>query len=149
MPISDFAGDQYTRKSTTGLVIRMNEAPISWKSKRQTITALSSAEAKYVALSTCAKEAVRIRRLIWEPIRFRQYDGTADMPITAILSGNTTAISMAPRDPISAKSKHIEIKYHHVKDLIKFKVQDSEFASHWNEKSTSRNFNKAATQKGV
>lgn len=53
---ADWAGDTVVRKSTTGFIISLNSVPISWKSKNQTIVCLSSAEAEYVAFSTCAKE---------------------------------------------------------------------------------------------
>ena len=53
---ADWAGDADTRKSTTGYVNLLNGAAISWKSKRQSVIALSSAEAEYVAASTLVQE---------------------------------------------------------------------------------------------
>ncbi|XP_052735059.1 secreted RxLR effector protein 161-like [Vigna angularis] len=46
---SDFGGDQVERKSTSGNIFFLNTTPISWSSKKQTIVALSSCEAEYVA----------------------------------------------------------------------------------------------------
>ena len=49
---ADWAGDVNTRKSTSGYICRIGGATISWKSKRQSIVALSSTEAEYVALES-------------------------------------------------------------------------------------------------
>jgi len=53
---ANWGGDQETRRSTTGYLIAINGSPIYWKSCRQTVLALSSAESEYVALSSCAKD---------------------------------------------------------------------------------------------
>ena len=63
---ADWGGCIDTRRSTTGFFIVVNDTPIVWKSKKQTGTALSSGEAEYIALSTCAKEVSWIRKLFWE-----------------------------------------------------------------------------------
>ena len=49
---SDWAGCPDTRKSTSGYVLMLNGAAIAWKSKRQTILALSTAEAEFIAASS-------------------------------------------------------------------------------------------------
>eukprot|EP00171_Calliarthron_tuberculosum_P023139 IDg23139t1 len=53
---SDFAGERQERKSRTGWVILVNDVAVSWASHKQTCTALSTAEAEYVAMSECAQE---------------------------------------------------------------------------------------------
>lgn len=59
----DWAGCNATRRSTTGIFITLNSEPVSWTLKCQTMMALSSAEAEYIALSTCCREASHLRRL--------------------------------------------------------------------------------------
>ena len=59
---ADWAGDPDNRHSTTGNLFLMTEGPISWLSKKQSIIALSTSEAEYVAVSTTALEAVWLRR---------------------------------------------------------------------------------------
>lgn len=49
---ADWAGDVDDRKSTTGYVFKFQNGPISWNSKKQQTTALSTTEAEYMALST-------------------------------------------------------------------------------------------------
>jgi len=63
---SDWAGDKESRKSTGGYLFTLAGGPVSWKTKRQNVVALSSTEAEYIALSEATKEAVWIRRLLIE-----------------------------------------------------------------------------------
>ena len=58
---TDWAGDLHDRKSTSGYVFQISGGAITWSSKKQTCVALSTAEAKYVALASAAQEAVWIR----------------------------------------------------------------------------------------
>ncbi|KAK3003104.1 hypothetical protein RJ639_020223 [Escallonia herrerae] len=60
--ITDWAGCPSTRRSTTGYVIFLGSFPISWRSKKQSVVSLSSAEAKYKAMATTSNEIIR---LVW------------------------------------------------------------------------------------
>ena len=72
-PLSGFADANWeTPRSTTGTVALFNRTPISWRSKRQPTTALSTAEAEYMAVSASATKMIYLRRLCEElltPIR--------------------------------------------------------------------------------
>ncbi|KAH9715183.1 hypothetical protein KPL71_020951 [Citrus sinensis] len=59
---SDFAGDLDKRKSTTGYVFTLAGAAVSWVSKLQTVVALSTTEAEYMAATQTCKEAIWIQR---------------------------------------------------------------------------------------
>lgn len=61
---SDYASDPDTRKSVTGYVLSLNNAPVSWKAKRQDCVTLSSAEAEYVAVSMAGQEVVYLRAIL-------------------------------------------------------------------------------------
>lgn len=63
---SDWAGDKESKKSTSGYIFMLNGGPVSWCSKRQSTKALSSTEAKYIALTLAAKEATWLRLLLTE-----------------------------------------------------------------------------------
>ncbi|KAH9722963.1 Integrase catalytic domain-containing protein [Citrus sinensis] len=63
---SDFAGDLDKRKSTTGYVFTLAGATVSWVLKPQTIVALSTIEAEYMAVIQACKEAIWIQRLLEE-----------------------------------------------------------------------------------
>ena len=57
---SDYAGDLSDRKSTSGYVLLKNGAAISWKSKKQSVVAQSTAEAEYIALFFAVQETIWI-----------------------------------------------------------------------------------------
>ncbi|KAH9753523.1 hypothetical protein KPL71_015101 [Citrus sinensis] len=63
---SDFAGDLDKRKSTTGYMFTLAGAAVSWVSKLQTVVALSTTEAEYMAATQACKEAIWIQRLLEE-----------------------------------------------------------------------------------
>ncbi len=63
---SDWGGDNETRRSTSGYVFQLANGPVSWRSKRQAIVALSFTEAEYIALMEATKEAIWMRSLLTE-----------------------------------------------------------------------------------
>lgn len=63
---ADYAGDIKTRRSTSGFVFTLNETAITWMSQRQPIVALSTMEAKYIALTQCTKEAIWLTKMLEE-----------------------------------------------------------------------------------
>lgn len=107
---SDFAGDRDNRKSTSGHVI-LYGGPISWYSKQQSTVALSTAEAEYISMSECARSLQFFTKLIAELIQ-------AQPNVPVIYCDNQTAIVIAQADAISQRTRHIDVCYHHVRDLI-------------------------------
>ena len=117
---SDWAEDQIDRKSNSGFVCFLSNSPIMWKSKKQTIVATSSAEAEYIAMSTAAKEIIWIRRLI-------EGFGLQQNGPTPVHSDSMSAIAMVSNPKSGSKTKHIDTKFHHVKDLVSNKVLKLEY----------------------
>ena len=114
---ADWAGDQSDRKSTSGYVFMLAEAPISWRSKKQSCVARSTAEAEYVALASAAQEAVWIRELL------SQLDGTFE-GATTIFDDSQSAIAMANNPQVHGRAKHSEIKYHYIRgEIVKGTVE--------------------------
>jgi len=60
---SDWAGDDVTRKSTGGYVVKYNGAAVAWSSVLQSVVAQSSTEAEYIAALECAREISYMREL--------------------------------------------------------------------------------------
>lgn len=115
---ADWGGCKGTRQSTNGVVVTINDTPISWKSSRQSLVALSSAEAEYIAVSCTARELTWIRRLCWE-VQFQTPFGSFTIvPTITIITDNTASIAIASKDGLNARTKHIDVKYHHVKGLV-------------------------------
>jgi transposase InsO family protein len=109
---SDWAGCQVTRRSTSGYVAYFAGGPISWKSKLQVVTALSSCEAEYVALTEAVKE------ILWLVQHFRALGVELEVPIF-IFGDNTSAIALAKNPVFHQRSKHIDIKHHFLREHIK------------------------------
>lgn len=118
---ADWAGCTTNRKSKSGFIITWNESPILWKSVRQTIAALSSAESEYVSLSTCAKELIWVHKLLKELYVCAHIitDNTTStlhpsLLKTPIFLYNKAAIAIANSQQLTSKSKHIQVKFHHI-----------------------------------
>ena len=58
------AGDLDDRKSISGYVFQISNAAISWRSKKQSCVALSTAEAEYMALASATQEAIWLQQLL-------------------------------------------------------------------------------------
>lgn len=69
---SDWAGDVDDRKSCSDNVLTLTISPISWKSRKQALVALSTMEAEYVALSEVSREVVYLKRLLTH-MGFKKY----------------------------------------------------------------------------
>ena len=74
--------------------------------------ALSSTEAEYVALTQASKEAMWLRRLLEE---LKVLDGGG---ATLIHEDNQSAIALANNPIYHARTKHIDIKHHFVRELV-------------------------------
>lgn len=107
---SDWAGDQRTRRSTTGVVYFYGSGPICWVSKGQDSVALSSLEAEYNALTVACQEAVWIKRLL------KDLGEPVDQAIT-IFEDNQGCISFSTAERSSGRVKHIDTKRHFIREL--------------------------------
>lgn len=108
---TDWAGDLDDRKSSSGYVFQISNAAVSWLSKRQSCVALSTAEAEYMALTSATQEAVWLRQLLSD-LKNKQ---TGPM---LILEDNQAAICMAKNAQYHGRAKHIDIKYHFIREHI-------------------------------
>lgn len=118
---SDYAGDANDRKSTTGFFLKINTNTVFWNSKKQSVVALSSTEAEYVALTSCATECLFLGHLLSDLILNDVY------PIR-IYEDNQSTIKTAHTYE-TKRSKHIDVKYHFIKDLVSSKKIEVEYIS--------------------
>lgn len=100
-----------TRLSQTGFVFTLGNAAISWKSKLQRFVALSSTEAEYVALSAAVRDALFLRNLLGDLC-------PAAAGCVTIFEDNQSTIKQASNLQSSDRTKHIDIRYHFVKQHI-------------------------------
>jgi hypothetical protein len=108
---ADWAGDEETRRSTTGFVVLLGGGAVSWASKRQKTVALSSAEAEYMATAAATQEIVWVRTLLNE-LGYEQ-----DSP-TPLLCDNQAAIAMAGNAVHHSRIKHIDLRHHFIRERV-------------------------------
>lgn len=112
---ADWAGDVNDRKSTSGYCFVINGAAVAWSSKKQTCIALSTAEAEYVALSHASQEAVWL-------ISLHENIGRPISSSVTIYEDNQSAICISKNPQFHGRTKHVDIKFHFVRDLVESKV---------------------------
>ena len=108
---SDCGGDIDDRKSTSGFVFFMGDTAFTWMSKKQPIVTLSSCEAEYVAATSCVCHVVWLRNLL------KELSMTQEDP-TQIFVDNKSAIALAKNPVFHDRSKHIDIRYHYIRECI-------------------------------
>ncbi|GJT15344.1 putative reverse transcriptase, RNA-dependent DNA polymerase [Tanacetum coccineum] len=111
---SDYAGASLDRKSTTGGCQFLGKRLISWQCKKQTIVANSTTEAEYVATANCCGQ------VLW--IQNQMLDYGYNLMNTNIYIDNESTICIV-KNPVShSKTKHIEIRYHFIRDSYEKKL---------------------------
>ena len=85
--------------------------PIAWKSKKQPSVTLSTTEAEYYALGIVCQEGVWLKQLCQEI--FMMFDKSI-----YIFSDNTRAVALSEKPVFHSRSKHIDIRWHFIRDLI-------------------------------
>ncbi|GAA0158150.1 transmembrane signal receptor [Lithospermum erythrorhizon] len=110
---SDMAGDIDTKRSTSGYLFTFVGRAISWQSRLQRCVALSTTEVEYIAITECCKELLWIKRL-FEEIGIKQER-------FAILCDSQSAIHLSKNPSFHSRSKHIQVRYHWVRDVIEEK----------------------------
>jgi hypothetical protein len=112
---ADWAGDKSDRKSTSGCVAMLYGGPVSWASRKQKSVATSSTESEYIAMSLCAKQAVWLGQVIRD-MGYAQYIGKNPTNVQ-IKGDNQGALALVKNPHLHERSKHIDIQYHHIRDL--------------------------------
>ncbi|GJU82393.1 hypothetical protein Tco_1284758, partial [Tanacetum coccineum] len=102
-------------KSQTGYVFVLNGGAVDWKSAKQSIFATSSAEAEYIAAFDASKEAVWVRKFIYE----LGVVPTIEKPIN-MYCDNTGAIAIANESRITKGARHFRAQVHYLREVIEF-----------------------------
>lgn len=108
---STWGDDRDTGRSMTGYTFTFGGAAVSWRSKLQTTVAASSTEAEYIAVFEAGQEAVFLRQLLSD-LGFPQEEATI------IYEDNQGCISWSQGNTQHQRSKHMNIKYHFVRELV-------------------------------
>ena len=122
--------DPLSTHSRTGFVILYAGCPILWKSKIQSITALSTTEAEYTALSLALHEAIAIINLLEDL-------NTKSLPIHCAtpkircrtFEDNMNCLNMATNHCTCPRTKQLSIRLHHFRSHIVNKITTVEYDS--------------------
>ena len=106
---ADYAGDTKTRRSISGFVFLLHGGPVSWASRQQSCTSLSTTEAEFVAASEASKEAVWLIHLLEEIKEERKIQ----LPLRC---DNQSAIRLVCNPEFHQRTKHIDVKYHFIRE---------------------------------
>nr|GEW37435.1 retrovirus-related Pol polyprotein from transposon TNT 1-94 [Tanacetum cinerariifolium] len=107
---ADHSGCKDDCKSTSGGLQFLSEKLVSWSSKKQDCTAMSTAEVEYVSLSTCCAQVIWMRTLLLDyGYKYNKIPRYCD-------SKSAIAISCNPVQ--QSRTKHIDIRYHFIKEHV-------------------------------
>nr|GEX76105.1 integrase, catalytic region, zinc finger, CCHC-type, peptidase aspartic, catalytic [Tanacetum cinerariifolium] len=118
---ADHAGCQDTHRSTSGSVQYLEERLISWSSKRQKSAAISSTEAKYIALSGCCAQ------ILW--MRSQLSDYGLEFNKIPMYCDNKSAIALYCNNVQHSRSIDINIRYHFIKEQVENGVIELHFVN--------------------
>ncbi|GJS47569.1 retrovirus-related pol polyprotein from transposon TNT 1-94 [Tanacetum coccineum] len=104
------ASCQDTRRSTSGSAQFLGDKLVSWSSKKQTSTSISSTEAEYIAMSGCCAQ------ILWMRSQLLDY-GFAYNHIPRYCD-NKSAIALCCNNVQHSRSKHIDIRHHFIREQV-------------------------------
>lgn len=116
---ADWGANQADRKSNSGFLFKIFGATICWVSRKQTCVSLSSTEAEYISLAEACQEAIWLKQLL--------QDFNIQETEILIYEDNQSCIKLLQNEKSSNRSKHIDTKYHFIRDLFVKKIISVEY----------------------
>jgi len=114
---ADYAGCKLDRKSTSGTCQFLGSSLVSWSSRKQTAVAHSTTEAEFVAAASCCSQ------IIWMIATLRDF-GLEFPERVPLFCDSTSAIAVGKNPCLHSRSKHIDIRYHFLRDQYEKGVVD-------------------------
>lgn len=108
---ADCAREKHKRRSRSGYLVTIAGGPVLWTSRLQSLTAQSTTEAEFVALSQCVKDVIWIRDTLTE-------FGCKPTEPTRLHEDNLGTVAWTSEVQGMRHSKHIGIRYHYVRDAV-------------------------------
>ena len=108
---ADHAGCPDTGRSTSGYVIKMGTGAISWSSRLQSLVALSTTEAEFIAAVSCAQEMLWLCNLLTE-------FGYNISSASKMRIDNLSALSVAKNPEHHGRMKHLDLRFFWLRDAV-------------------------------
>ena len=109
---ADYAGEIDSRRSTSGMVVKMGSGAISWASKLQPVVTLSTTEAEYISATAAAQEILWLRNLFSE-IGY-EVEGASTLYLD-----NQSAIAVSRNPEHHGRMKHLDLRHYWLRDVVK------------------------------
>jgi hypothetical protein len=110
---ADWASQPH-RHSISGYAFQIGKGVVTWSSKKRLVVALSSTESEYIAQTHAAKELMWLRAFLGELI------APFEEP-TTLHCDNQGAIALSKDNKFHARTKHIDIRYHYIREAVENK----------------------------
>lgn len=117
---SDYAGDLDDRKSTSGYVFKLSGGAVAWSSKKQAVVTLSTTEAEYVAAAACACQSIWMKRVLKQLSSYQR-------KCIPVFCDNSSTIKLSKNPILHGRSKHIDVRFHFLRDLVKDGVVELQY----------------------
>ena len=106
----EWAKNANDRKSTSGDCFYVGNNLVSWMSKKQNSISLSTAEAEYIAASSCCSQLLWMQKLLHDYGIYQEH--------LTIYCNNTSVINISKNPVQHSRTKHIEIHHHFIRELV-------------------------------
>jgi hypothetical protein len=108
---ADWAGSAVFQKSTFGCCFTLLSTMVSSCNRKHSYVALSTAEVEYIALCVAINEEVWLHKILVDLF-------SHEMDSTIINCDKQSCVNLFENPMFQDKSKHIEIKYHYIRDMV-------------------------------
>ena len=114
---ADHGGEEDSRRSTSGMVVKMGTGAVSWASRLQPVVTLSTTEAEYISAVSAAQEIIWLRNL------FTEFGYEFSAPSTLYVD-NQSALAVAKNPEHHGRMKHLDLRHYWLRDVVEAGIID-------------------------